>query len=83
MAANSIAIASDHAGFHLKESLQSLLPEVKWHDLGPETAERVDYPDYAEDVAREVAGGMAPLGVLICGSGIGMSIAANKIHGIR
>ena len=80
-----IAIASDHAGFDQKTQLvpflQGLGHEVV--DMGPETGERVDYPDYAEKVARAVAAGEADRGVLICGTGIGMCIAANKMKGIR
>lgn len=80
-----IAIAADHGGFDqkapLKEYLESLGHEVV--DFGPETGERVDYPDYAIPVARAVAAGEFDYGVLICGTGIGMSLAANKVHGIR
>lgn len=78
-----LAIASDHAGFELKEFLKKNLVSVEWIDLGPSSADRVDYPDYAEKVARKVADGELSLGVLICGSGIGMCIAANKISGVR
>jgi ribose 5-phosphate isomerase B len=63
------------------EELRALGFEAR--DLGPFTAESVDYPDYAEAVARGVAAGEADLGVLLCGTGIGMSIAANKVPGIR
>lgn len=80
-----IAIASDHAGFDQKTELvpflQGLGHEVV--DLGPETGDRVDYPDYAEKVARAVAAGEADRGVLICGTGIGMALAADKVAGIR
>ncbi|MCC7440415.1 MAG: ribose 5-phosphate isomerase B [Bdellovibrionales bacterium] len=79
-----LLIASDHAGFALKQTLQKLTPDLKWRDLGPTDEGRVDYPDFAERVAREVAGSNgSALGVLVCGSGIGMSIAANKVAGIR
>lgn len=78
-----VLIASDHAGVELKSALQKLLPQWEWEDLGPPSSSRVDYPDFAERLARKVANQEAPLGVLICGSGIGMSIAANKISGIR
>jgi ribose 5-phosphate isomerase B len=78
-----ILIASDHAGVDLKQAIQRLLPDWQWEDLGPEETERVDYPDYAERLARKVASGTVMHGVLICGSGIGMSIAANKVDGIR
>lgn len=80
-----IAIASDHAGFEQKAQLvpflQGLGHEVV--DLGPEDANRVDYPDYAEKVGRAVASGDADRGVLVCGTGIGMAIAADKIAGVR
>ena len=80
-----IAVASDHAGFIQKapiiEHIRSLGHEVI--DLGPATDDRVDYPDFAAKVAHEVADGVATYGVLVCGTGIGMAVAANKIHGIR
>ena len=79
----SILIASDHAGFDLKTSIQKLLKEFQWSDLGPQSDERVDYPDFAEKLSRKIVAGEAEFGVLICGSGIGMCIAANKINGIR
>lgn len=80
-----IAIASDHAGFDQKSALVPFLEGLGHEvvDLGPETGERVDYPDYAEKVARAVAGGEADRGVLICGTGLGMAIAADKVAGIR
>jgi ribose 5-phosphate isomerase B len=81
--ANRILIASDHAGFELKTAVQRLLRDYDWQDLGPKLADRVDYPDFAELVARKIASGEAQYGILICGSGIGMSIAANKLPGIR
>lgn len=80
-----IAIASDHAGFEQKTQLvpflQGLGHEVV--DLGPETGDRVDYPDYAEKVGRAVAAGDADRGVLICGTGLGMAVAADKVAGVR
>ena len=81
----NISIASDHAGFEQKQALVDYLA-AQGHDVidrGPDTDDRVDYPDYAELVARDVAGGAAERGVLVCGTGIGMAIAANKVHGIR
>lgn len=78
----TLLIAADHAGFSLKQTLQKALPQFGWIDLGPESSARVDYPDFAEKLALRVAQEGKP-GVLICGSGIGMSIAANKIHGVR
>lgn len=80
-----VAIASDHAGFLQKkpviEFIQSMGHEVL--DLGPDSDGRVDYPDYADKVARKVASGKAEYGVLICGTGLGMAIAADKVAGIR
>ena len=80
-----VAIASDHGGFDQKVALaryiQSLGHEVA--DLGTTTGERRDYPDYADKVARLVASGGAERGVLICGTGIGMALAADKVPGIR
>jgi len=81
----SIAIASDHAGFDQKAPLIQWLKEQGYEvsDLGPSTDERVDYPDYALLVCEAIIQHKADLGVLICGTGIGMSIAANKVNGIR
>ncbi len=79
-----IAIGSDHAGFAAKEILKSHLR--KRHevvDCGTDGVEPVDYPDFAKPVADMVASGMAERGILICGSGIGMCISANKVRGIR
>jgi ribose 5-phosphate isomerase B len=80
-----IAVASDHAGFEEKEKLKSLLEEmgIAFEDLGPVSEDSVDYPDYAAKVGREVASGAADQGLLVCGSGTGMAIAANKIPGVR
>ncbi|MBC8030390.1 MAG: ribose 5-phosphate isomerase B [Pyrinomonadaceae bacterium] len=80
-----IALASDHAGFAEKERLKPLLQElgVEVADLGPDSEESVDYPDYARKVADEVAQGRVDQGVLVCGSGTGMAIAANKVVGVR
>ena len=80
-----IVVASDHAGFCQKDVIcdfvRGLGHEVE--DLGPETADRVDYPDFADKVARRVSEGTADRGILICGTGIGISISANKVKGIR
>jgi ribose 5-phosphate isomerase B len=83
--ATTVALASDHAGFEQKRQLATWLKTqgFKTRDLGPATDERVDYPDYATLVAKAVAKGEADFGVLICGTGIGMAIAANKTAGIR
>jgi len=80
-----IVLASDHAGVRMKRRLGDALRSWGYavEDLGPETEESVDYPDFAEKVARRVCGGNGRLGVLVCGTGIGMSIAANKFAGVR
>jgi ribose 5-phosphate isomerase B len=80
-----IAIASDHRGFHLKERVISLL-KAKGHEVlddGPSSEASVDYPDFAALVAKKVSSGEAERGILICGTGIGMAIAANKFAGVR
>ena len=83
--ADRIVLGSDHAGIGLKSEAVRLVEEMGYEvsDLGPSSTESVDYPDYAARVAGEVAAGRARLGVLVCGTGIGMSIAANKGRGIR
>ena len=80
-----IGIASDHAGFEQKQALAAYLRDQGHEviDRGPGNDDRVDYPDFAELVARDVAGGAAERGVLVCGTGIGMAVAANKVDGIR
>jgi ribose 5-phosphate isomerase B len=80
-----IALASDHAGYAEKERLKGLLTElgVEFQDLGAVSEESVDYPDYARKVAEQVADGRVEQGVLVCGSGTGMAITANKVPGVR
>ena len=80
-----IALATDHAGFDFKEGLQKFLRGQGYDvlDLGTHDTESVDYPDYAKRCCDAVVQGQARFGILVCGSGIGMSIAANKVHGIR
>ena len=80
-----IALGSDHAGFELKEDIKGLLGDGKYEliDLGTNSGASVDYPDFGLAVANLVAGGKADRGILFCGSGIGMSIVANKVKGIR
>lgn len=80
-----ITLAADHAGVALKTRIRDALGgrNLAVHDCGPSTDDAVDYPDYAALAARRVAAGEADLGVLVCGSGIGMAIAANKVPGIR
>jgi ribose 5-phosphate isomerase B len=80
-----IAVGSDHAGYELKKQVLSWLERhgYDFEDMGPYSAESVDYPDYAHKVAAAVVKGAADQGILMCGTGIGISIAANKVKGIR
>ena len=80
-----IFISSDHAGFNLKEEIKIYLEKkkLKYQDLGPNSNTRVDYPDYAHKVARKVKVNKNNIGILVCGSGTGMNIAANKHKNIR
>jgi len=80
-----IAIGSDHGGYALKQTIMKHLDELglAYHDYGTYTEDSCDYPVYGEAVARAVAGGEAEKGIIICGTGIGISIAANKVKGIR
>ena len=80
-----IALGSDHAGFEMKGGLAKLLGELGHQvvDVGTNSTEPVDYPDFAEAVGKAVLKGRADRGVLICGSGVGASVAANKMRGIR
>lgn len=80
-----IAVGSDHGGFELKEAVKALLVErgIPVHDVGTDNGDSVDYPDFGEKVARKVSTGEAEKGVLVCGTGIGMSIVANKFPGVR
>lgn len=80
-----VAIASDHGGVNIRKEIISLMEvlNIEYVDLGCECSTSVDYPDYAIPVANMVANGEVDRGILICGTGIGMSIAANKVRGIR
>ncbi len=80
-----IALGADHAGFHLKDSLKRTLDElgVTYQDFGTGSAASVDYPDFAQAVAQGVASGQFERGILVCGTGVGMAIAANKVAGVR
>ncbi|MEK6651816.1 MAG: ribose 5-phosphate isomerase B [Nitrospirota bacterium] len=80
-----VAIGSDHAGIDLKKELVSLLNEMKIEciDFGTDSPQSVDYPDFGEKVSKAVSAGNVERGILICGTGIGMSIVANKIPNIR
>lgn len=80
-----VAIGSDHGGYEQKGQLVRWLEQRRYavRDFGCDSPDSVDYPDYAVAVARAVASGDADFGVLVCGTGIGMQVAANKVHGIR
>ena len=80
-----VSIGSDHAGFGQKQALAAYLESKGFEvtDCGPDSDDRVDYPDYAAPVARDVAEGAADFGVLVCGTGIGMAMAADKVPGVR
>ncbi|SMP48148.1 ribose 5-phosphate isomerase B [Neorhodopirellula lusitana] len=80
-----VGIASDHRGIHIKARLCQCLTNEGFQvvDEGTDTADAVDYPDYAKKVARKIAAGELDRGILICGTGIGMSIVANKFPGVR
>ena len=80
-----VAFSSDHAGFDLKESLKARASELGHEilDLGVHSKESVDYPDFGADCARAVVAGRAQLGVIACGTGLGISMAANKVAGCR
>lgn len=82
---DKIALGSDHGGFELKEIIKKFLEGkgIPYEDYGCYSLESVDYPDIAFTVAEAVAAGKHPFGILVCGTGIGMSIAANKVKGIR
>jgi ribose 5-phosphate isomerase B len=80
-----VVVASDHAGLKLRAEAAEAARKAGFEvdDLGPATADSVDYPDFAAKVAHAVVEGKAQFGILVCGTGIGMSISANKIHGVR
>ena len=82
---STIAVGSDHAGYSLKQRLATELRTLGHEvlDLGAHDADRVDYPDFGAAVGRAVAGAAADLGVCVCGSGIGIAMAANKVPGVR
>ncbi|MGN1124862.1 MAG: ribose 5-phosphate isomerase B [Candidatus Gastranaerophilaceae bacterium] len=85
MTKTKIAIGSDHGGFHLKSTIITYLEQTGYEviDYGTHSTESCDYPVYAKAVAKSVANGETEKGILVCGSGIGVSIAANKVKGIR
>ncbi len=85
MARERIGLASDHAGFALKTVLAQCLAEWGYEvlDLGTDSEERVDYPEFGDKLARAVAGGEVARGIVVCGTGVGISIAANRHPGVR
>ncbi|MGI8669460.1 MAG: ribose 5-phosphate isomerase B [Aridibacter sp.] len=80
-----IAIGADHAGFEEKEKVKKVLDElgVEYEDVGTFSTDSVDYPDFAEKVGEKIESGESEQGILVCGSGIGVAMAANKMHGVR
>ena len=80
-----ICVASDHAGFQLKENIKNFLikKDISIIDLGPMNENSVDYPDYAKKVSNRIKSRKSDVGILVCGSGTGMAMSANKIKGIR
>ncbi|HEV2022327.1 MAG TPA: ribose 5-phosphate isomerase B [Terriglobales bacterium] len=80
-----ISLGADHAGYQLKEKIKQRLAGqgIEITDRGTTSIDSVDYPDYARDVAHDVAGKRADWGILVCGSGVGMAMAANKVPGVR
>ena len=80
-----VAIGADHAGYEEKENIKKTLDElgVEYVDLGTNSTDSVDYPDFGKAVGEAVASGEADQGIVVCGSGIGISIAANKVKGVR
>ncbi len=80
---HKIAIACDHGGYDLKEEIKSRFSAVEWVDLGCNSTDSVDYPDYAQKMADAISSGEVTQGILICGTGIGISIAANRYPAVR
>lgn len=80
---NKIYIASDHAGFEMKEAIKKSMNNISFIDLGTNSLDSVDYPDYAYALSNKVKKDEDSVGILICGTGIGMCLAANKVSGIR
>lgn len=79
----AIAIACDHGGYELKEQIKSRFTEIDWLDLGCDSLESVDYPDFGHKMADAIAGGEVQQGIVICGTGIGISIAVNRNSAVR
>ena len=78
-----LAIASDHGGFALKEQIKERFSDIEWLDLGTDSDESVDYPEYGQAMGKAITDGDVAQGILICGSGIGISIAANRFPAVR
>ncbi len=78
-----IAIASDHAGYNLKEAIKKRFGDIEWLDLGTNSTDSVDYPDFGQAVGRAITQGEVQRGIVVCGSGIGISIAANRFPAVR
>ena len=78
-----LAIACDHGGFALKSAIKQRFSDIEWLDLGTDSAESVDYPEFGQAMGRAITDGKAERGILICGSGIGISIAANRFPAVR
>jgi ribose 5-phosphate isomerase B len=80
-----VILGSDHAGFALKEKVKKALDRkgIPWEDVGTSSEDSVDYPDFAHEVAQAVASGRVPRGVLVCGTGLGVSMTANRHPGVR
>jgi ribose 5-phosphate isomerase B len=83
MASTKIGIASDHGGFALKEAVKRHFKDLDFDDVGTHTTESCDYPDYVSRLCRKIQSGELDRGIVICGTGIGASITANKMNGIR
>lgn len=79
----TIAISCDHGGFALKEAIKAKYKNVSWLDLGTNSEESVDYPEFGKAMGNAITSGDAPTGIVICGSGIGISIAANRFPAVR
>ncbi len=79
----TIAIASDHGGYELKEAIKEKFPDLEWDDLGCHSTDSVDYPDYAQKMVDAIEAGKIESGILVCGTGIGISIAANRSPNVR
>ncbi len=78
-----LAIASDHAGYNLKEAIKARFTDIEWLDLGTHSTDSVDYPDFGRAMGQAITDEKAPRGVLVCCSGIGISIAANRFPAVR